>query len=158
MIATFVDAATALDGLAAWRRAFRARLRDAFAAETAALRERVRTKLSGGVLTAKSGALRASIRAETAEDGDAFAARVYSDGSLPYARIQEYGGRIAVPPLAAKAAKALAFPYGGKIVFAKRTAGHTVALPERSYMRSSLEEFAPAFADSMRRIVADGLP
>jgi hypothetical protein len=107
------------------------------------------------VLQTRSGALRASLRAELRETADGLAARVWSDGSVPYACIQEYGGRIALPETAPANAKALAFAYGGKMVFARRAAAHMVQIPERSYMRSSLREFAPAFLDTIRRIATD---
>ena len=53
-------------------------------------------------------------------------------------------------------AKALAFAYEGRLVFAKRASPHAVTIPERSYLRASLAEFAPALADSLRK-VASGL-
>jgi phage gpG-like protein len=155
MIAATVGAAAAIESLGAWRARFRARLRERFAANADALLGIVRAKLSGAVLRPRSGALRASLRAAIADDARGFQARVWSDGSLPYARVQEYGGRIAVPEIAAKNAKALAFPYGGRLVFARRTRAHAVTIPARRYMRSSLDDFAPAFADSIRRIVGE---
>ena len=150
-----IDAAPAIEAVRLWRARFRQGLRDSFAAGAAVLLAIVRAKLSGEMLRPKSGALRASIRAAVAEDAAGLAARVWSDGSLPYARIQEYGGRIMVPDLAARNAKALAFVYGGKIAFATRVRAHAVELPERSYMRSSLADFAPAFADGIRKVTAE---
>ncbi|HEX3429543.1 MAG TPA: hypothetical protein VHT03_01545 [Rhizomicrobium sp.] len=157
MISTTIDTAAAIAALARWGAGLRARLRDAFAQNAAALLAIVRAKLSGEVLEPRSGALRASIRAETGEDESGFAARVFSNGSVPYARIQEYGGRIAVPELAPINAQALAFAYGGRLVFAHRVRAHAVTIPERSYMRISLDEFAPVFADSVRRITGETL-
>ena len=107
------------------------------------------------MLRPKSGALRASIRAEVGEDAGGFAARVWSGGSLSYARIQEYGGRIDILAIVPKTAGALAFAYGGRMVFAKRARAHVAQMPERSYMRTSLAEFAPLFADGIRRLAAD---
>jgi hypothetical protein len=52
-------------------------------------------------------------------------------------------------------AKALAFAYGGRMVFAKRTAAHTVTIPERSYLRSSLAEFAERFVDGIRKVALE---
>jgi len=40
-------------------------------------------------------------------------------------------------------------------VFAKRVAAHIVEVPERSYMRSSLQAFAPAFVDGIRKLATD---
>lgn len=150
-----IDPATAIEAVRFWRARFRQHLRDAFAEGAADLRAIVRAKLSGEVLRPKSGTLRASVRAAVVEDAAGLGARVWSDGSLPYARIQEYGGRIMVPDLAARNAKALAFVYGGKIVLARHVRAHAVELPERSYMRSSLADFAPAFADAIRKVAAE---
>ena len=155
MMSADVRAAGAIESLGTWRDALRARLRRSFAASADALLLSVCDKLSGGVLRPKSGALRASIRAEVSEDASGFAARVWSGGSLPYARIQEYGGRIEVPAIVPKTAGALAFGYGGRMVFAKRARAHAVQIPERSYMRTSLAEFAPLFDDAIRRLAAD---
>ena len=155
MIKARIDAAPALGGLAQWRLALHARLGRAFADGAAALLARVRAKLSGAVLASRSGALRASLRTEVEEDDSGFAARVWSDGSVPYARIQEYGGRIALPEIRAVNAKALAFAYGGRLVFARRTRAHAVRIPERSFMRTSLAEFAPGFAEKMASVADD---
>jgi phage gpG-like protein len=135
----------------------RASARDAVAEDGARLVSIVQAKLSGDVLQSRSGALLRSIKAETNEDADGVGVRVFSDGSVPYARIQEYGGRIAVPQIVPVEAKALAFAYGGRMVFAKSAAAHVVDIPERSYMRSSLDEFAAAFVADIRKIVTDAL-
>lgn len=150
-----IDAAPAIESVRRWRARFRERLRAGFASGAARLLAIVRAKLSGEVLRPKSGALRASLRAAVAEDSAGLAGRVWSEGSLPYARIQEFGGRIMVPELAAQNAKALAFVYGGKLVFARRVRAHAVELPERSYMRSSLADFSPAFVDDIRKVAAE---
>ena len=154
---TFADVRTApaIESLETWRNALRARLRQNFAANASALLGFVRDKLSGEVLRPKSGALRASIHAEVAEDAAGFAARVWSEGALSYAHVQEYGGRIEVPAIAPKTAGALAFAYGGRMVFAKRARAHVVEMPAHSYMRTSLAEFAPLFADGIRKLAAD---
>jgi phage gpG-like protein len=150
-----IDSAPARAALAQWRHAFAARLAGVFADGAAALLESARAKLSGSVLASGSGRLRASLRAEVTSKAGGFAARVWSDGSVPYARIQEYGGRIAVPEIRAIETKALAFAYGGRLVFTRMTRAHAVDIPERSFLRSALAEFAPAFAEAIAK-VADG--
>jgi phage gpG-like protein len=152
MIQAQIDSAPAAEKLAQWRDALRARLARAFAEGAEALAGGVRAKLSGAVLRPRSGALRAAIRAGLTENDDGFEARVWS--TLPYARIQEYGGRVTVPAMHAVQAKALTFSYGGRLVFARHTRAHAVSIPERSTFRSSLKEFAPAFAQSIARIGA----
>lgn len=155
MISAGIDTRAAIQKLQLWRKALRTRLREGFAEAAEILLDHVRAKLSGEVLRRRSGRLRASIRSDVTETTGGFAARLWSGGSVPYARIHEYGGRIAIPEIAAGNAKALAFMYGGRIVFAKRVAAHTAELRQRSYMRSSLAEFTPVFVDGIRRIAAE---
>ncbi|SRR5579883_673575 len=111
-------------------------------------------KLSGGVLNAASGALRASIVAEAGVGGDGVFASVGSAGDVKYAAIQEYGGKTAAHEIVAAKAGALAFAVGGATIFAKRVRHPGSALPERSYLRSSLAEMADeivaALADAPR--------
>ena len=111
MISAVIHAAEAIADLRRWRDTLRARVRDSFAESAQALLAIVRAKLAGEELQLRTGVLRASIHAEAREDKSGFAARLSGDGSLAYARIQEYGGRIAVPDIAPKNAKALAFVY-----------------------------------------------
>jgi phage gpG-like protein len=155
MIAAQINAARAMAKLAALPGEVRSGVRETMQAELLELLATVQAKLSGGVLNARSGNLRDSIQAEMSEDDSSVAARVFSDGSVPYARIQEYGGRIEVPEMAPVNAKALAFAWHGRMVFAKRTAAHTVTIPERSYLRSSLSEFANSFVDGIRKVAAE---
>jgi len=153
MFTARVDAASAIAKLNALQSKLRAGVREAVEEDAARLLALVCDKLSGEVLNARTGNLLRSIRSETSDNG----ARVFSDGSVPYARIQEYGGRVSVPAIEPVNAKALAFAYDGRMVFAKRTAAHAVDIPERSYLRASLDEFAPAFLDDIRKLVAEAL-
>lgn len=153
MISARVDATSAIARLDAMKQRLRAGVRAAVADGAARLTAMVQAKLSGEVLNVRSGTLRGSIGVETVEDGQGITARLFSDTA--YARIQEYGGRIVVPALVPVNAKALAFAYGGRMVFAARTAAHAVDIPERSYMRASLAEFEPAFIDAIRKLAAD---
>ncbi|HEY2446245.1 MAG TPA: hypothetical protein VGI20_10960 [Rhizomicrobium sp.] len=154
MIEARVDAARVATRLLALPREMRGGVRGTMQAQMLELLAIMRAKLSGDVLNARSGNLRASIKAEFDVDNGALTARSASDGSVPYARIQEYGGRIGIPELRPVDARALAFAYGGRMVFAKRTAAHVVTIPERSYLRSSLKEFAGSFVDAIRRIAS----
>ena len=154
-VTAHIDAAAAMAKLGTLRERLRAGVREAVEEGADELRTRVQTKLSGEVLQTRSGALRDSITAEVSEDEGGIGARVLSDAA--YARVHEYGGRIDVPEIVPKNAKALAFEYGGRLVFAKRTAAHVVTIPERSFMRSALAEFAPALLDDIRKVVAEAL-
>lgn len=155
IVTTEVDAAAAIAKLHALKERLRANVRQAVEDGADELRQLVQTKLSGEVLQARSGTLRDSIRTEVSEDAGGIGARVSSD--VPYARVHEYGGRIAVPDIVPGKTKALAFDYGGRMVFAKRTVAHVVTMPERSFMRSALAEFAPLLLDDIRKVTAEAL-
>lgn len=155
IITAQIDPSRVAAKLAALPGEVRSGVRETMQAELLELLATVQAKLSGGVLNARSGDLRASIQAELIEDDTSIAARVFSDGSVPYARIQEFGGRVEIPEVMPVNAKALAFAWGGRMVFAKRTAAHAVTIPERSYLRSSLAEFAEGFVDGIRKVAAE---
>ena len=99
-------------------------------------------KLSGEVLNARSGALRDSISAEVASDDDEVSASVGSYGDVKYAAIQEYGGKTGAHEILPDKAKVLAFLVGGAMRFARRVEHPGSVIPERSYLRSSLEEMS----------------
>ena len=63
----------------------------------------------------------------------------------PYARLREYGGRIAVPEIVPVAAKVLAFRFKGKLVFAKHTQPHEIDMPAHPSLAPALDEIAPQF-------------
>jgi phage gpG-like protein len=122
-------------------------LASGLAAKTAelstALADRVRNdKLTGAVLKARSGALGDSIAADVSADGDGVVASVGSVGDVKYAAIQEYGGRTAAHEILPAKAQALAFVAGGAMRFAREVEHPGSLIPERSYLRSSLEEMS----------------
>jgi Bacteriophage HK97-gp10, putative tail-component len=101
------------------------------------LQRKIQTgKLSGQVLGVRSGALRAGIGYDIADDGTTMTMTVGS--AAPYARFQEYGTASSYPILPG-AARALAFSWKGEARFFKKVT-HP-ALPERSFLRSALAEF-----------------
>jgi phage gpG-like protein len=97
-------------------------------------------KLSGEVLNTRSGALKDSIAAEVSTDGDGILAVVGSQGDVKYAAIQEYGGRTAAHEILPDKASVLAFLVGGVARFARRVQHPGSNIPDRSYLRSSLDE------------------
>ena len=151
-----VDTNSAAAKLAALPDKVRAGLRETVQAGALKLLSKVRQKVSGDVLQVRSGALLGALRETGLSDsGDAISAGVATDAALKYARIQEYGGRIDVPEIAPVNARALAFEYGGKLVFAMKAAAHIVEIPEHSYMRSSLAEIGPELIDAIRKVAAE---
>ena len=114
-----------------------AKMRDLAASLAAKVRDE---KLSGATLEAKSGALKNSIIADVAVEGDAVTATVGSSGDVKYAAIQEYGGRTSAHEILPDKGEALAFLVGGGLRFARRVEHPGSTLPARGYLSSSLEE------------------
>lgn len=118
----------------------RQRLRAAIVRDGQELLSRVRGKLSGGVLNARSGKLLNSIKGEMHENGTAIYGRTYSSG-VPYAAIHEYGGQTKPHDIYPRTAQALHFfGAGGSEVFARVVHHPGSKIPARSYLRSSLAE------------------
>ena len=97
-------------------------------------------KLSGAVLNTRSGALSESIVASVTADVDSVLASVGSEGDVKYAAIQEYGGKTSAHEILPTKANVLAFLIGGAQHFARRVEHPGSLIPERSYLRSALED------------------
>jgi len=111
--------------------------------------------LSGRVLNVRTGALRSSIRAKLTNNKTEVSATIYTNS--PYAAIHEYGGTIHVPEIRPKTARALAFQIGGQTIFAAFTRAHDVHMPERSFMRSSLQAMTPLIRSELTAAVDRGI-
>ena len=105
-----------------------------------ALADLVKNKLSGAVLNTSSGALRDSIAAGVTADSDGVLASVGSEGDVKYAAIQEYGGKTSAHEILPVKGDVLAFVSGDGQRFARRIEHPGSVIPERSYLRSSLED------------------
>ncbi len=116
----------------------------------------VKQKLSGQVLRARSGALRASIGSRVTESMTAITATISSTG-VRYAAIHEFGGTIHVPEIRPKTARALAFEVGGQTIFAAYTRAHDVHIPQRSFLGSALREMQPRIRSELQAAVAQAL-
>jgi phage gpG-like protein len=99
-------------------------------------------KLVGEALESRSGALAASIAAEVAGDGEDVVATVGAFGDLKYAAIQEYGGKTGAHEILPSKGGVLAFVAEGAMHFARRVQHPGSLIPERSYLRSSLDEMS----------------
>lgn len=127
---------------------------------TAALAAKVIDKLSDDVLHVRTGELRRSISMKVDDDGDVIRGTVYSAANSPankYAAIQEYGGTIHIPDIYPTKAQALHFVIDGKDVFAKMVRAHDVTIPERSFLRSSLEEMQDDIVSGIKDAILEGL-
>ncbi len=148
------------DGASAALAAMPDRIRDALSSKAnalaAELQAKIQQKLSGGVLNQKSGALARSIAA-TVDDSSADVSVTVATGDIPYATIHEYGGTIPPHEIVPDKAKALAFILAGKQAFAARVNLPAIAMPERSYMRSSLAEMADEIGEELGEVVAGAI-
>jgi phage gpG-like protein len=112
-------------------------------------------KLSGAVLNVGSGALRDSIAASISADADGVVASVGSAGDVKYAAIQEYGGKTSAHEILPVKAQALAFVASGAPCFARRVEHPGSLIPERSYLRSSLDDMRQEIVDALAEAAAD---
>lgn len=128
-------------------------LRDVIVRDTNQLLATVRQNLSGTVLNRRTGKLYASIKQQLTEQATSIEGRVYSDGSVPYAAIHEFGGTTSPHVILPKTASVLAFQMGGKTVFAKSVNHPGSKIPERSYMRSALTAMRDKIIEDMRYAV-----
>ena len=156
MITVSVDSKSVLARLDAMPDRVRAELRKKVTDLALKLEAKVKRKVSGEVLNVRSGDLRRSIFNDVSEADASVIGRVYSSGDVKYAAIHEYGGRTPPHVIEAKG-NALAFLMGGKMVFAKRVNHPGSRIPERSYVRSSLEEMAGQIEQGLRDAVIEGL-
>jgi phage gpG-like protein len=109
--------------------------------------------MSGGVLNTRSGALRDSIRMQASQQDGAIGVEIFSDGDVPYAAIQEYGGKTAAHEILPDKARFLAFAMNGSRVFARRIQHPGSQIPERSYLRSALEDQGDDIVQGLTNVV-----
>ena len=142
MLTLVVDGADALQArLDAYPAALASDLAAKAQALASALADKVKyQKLAGEALVSRSGALAASIAAEVSGDGEDITATVGSFGDVKYAAIQEYGGKTGAHEILPGKAGVLAFMADGAMHFARRVEHPGSVIPERSYLRSSLDE------------------
>lgn len=106
-------------------------------------------KLNGQVLKRITGRLAGSIQRRIEDSPNKITATVYSnDTAKPYNAVHEYG--LMIPERIAKG-KAMRFMVGGEVVFAKRC--RAFKMPERSYMRSGLDDFKPKIIQTLEATV-----
>ena len=124
----------------------------------AALADRVKSdKLAGGVLNLRTGALQASIEPDVSVEDDGVRATVGSNGEVKYAAIQEYGGKTAAHEILPVKAEALAFLANGALRFARKVEHPGSVIPERSYLRSTLDEMSDEIIASLADAAAECL-
>jgi phage gpG-like protein len=112
-------------------------------------------KLSGGVLNSRTGALSNSIATSVTADADGVLASVGSEGDVKYAAIQEYGGKTSAHEILPVKADVLAFIAGDGQHFARRVEHPGSVIPERSYLRSSLEDMKDEILAALTDVAAE---
>ncbi len=96
-------------------------------------------KLNGAVLNRRSGKLADSVVYVVDDEGPNIVATISAGGpGIPYARVHEYGGTVSTQRTTVPVtARSLQFADGTFHAFAR---AHDIPIPERSYMRSALED------------------
>jgi phage gpG-like protein len=118
------------------------------------LESRVKDNLSGAILQQGSGRLLASIVSGTTDNGADFQGFVASEG-VPYAAIQEYGGKTAAHDIVAVKAKALAFMGARGQVFAKSVHHPGSLIPAHAYLGRALADMHDAIETDLKQSVLE---
>ncbi|MGH6936359.1 MAG: hypothetical protein ACRED2_09285 [Methylocella sp.] len=121
-----------------------------------ALEARIQQKLSGEVLQTRSGALAASIISSIETAGSNTSVSISSTG-VPYAAIQELGGKTAAHEIVAVKGKALAFSAGGGEVFARSVHHPGSTIPARAYLGSSLADMRDDIESGFKKAILEAL-
>lgn len=110
-------------------------------------------KLSGQVLRSRTGSLKSSIDLRVDQSSGAITASVFSDSR--YAGVQEYGfaGTVSVRASLRRIREAFGRPITEKTI-SVRAYDRRMDLPERSFLRSALEDMAPAIRDEVEAVLA----
>jgi hypothetical protein len=113
-------------------------------------------KLSGQVLRSRTGSLRSSIRLRVDQSGGAFTANVFTDSR--YAGVQEYGftGTVSVRANLRRIREAFGRPIAEKTISVKAY-DRRMELPERSFLRSALEDMTPAIREGVAAALDDAV-
>jgi hypothetical protein len=113
-------------------------------------------ELSGQILAARSGSLKSSIDLQIDQSADAVAVTVSSDSA--YAHAHEYGfsGTVDVRASLRRITEAFGRPISEKTV-SVRAYHRRMDLPERSFMRSALEDMDPAIRDEVEAALLEAL-
>ena len=104
-----------------------------------------------------TGKLRRSIFSEiTANDYQALG-RVFVDGTTPYARIQEFGGKTPAHDIYQSKAQALRFMVGGNVHFAKVVHHPGSKIPAKLYVHGPFEEMKPEIIARIEAAVGEAV-
>jgi hypothetical protein len=107
-------------------------------------------------LMSRTGSLRSSIDLQVDQSGGGVTASVFTDSR--YARVQEYGfaGTVNVRASLRRIRDAFGRPIAEKTISVRAYDRH-MNLPERSFLRSALEDMAPAIRDEVEAALAEAV-
>ena len=113
-------------------------------------------KLSGQVLRSRSGSLKSSIGVKVDQSGGTITASVFSESQ--YAGAQEYGfaGTVSVRASLRRMTEAFGRPIAEKMI-SVRAYDRRMDLPERSFLRSALDDMTPAIREEVEAALAQGV-
>jgi hypothetical protein len=113
-------------------------------------------KLSGQVLKTRTGALKSSIDRRVDQNARGAATTVFTE--LRYGAAQEYGftGTVSVGASLRRIRQAFGRPIAEKTI-SVRAYDRRMSLPERSFLRSALEDMTPAIGDAINAAVAEAI-
>lgn len=113
-------------------------------------------ELSGQILGVRSGALRSSIDLQIDQSGDEVSATVSSDSA--YAQVHEYGfsGTVDVRASLRRITQAFGHSISEKAINV-RSYRRRMDLPERSFLRSALEDMEPQVRDEVAAALLEAL-
>ncbi len=106
-------------------------------------------RLSGQVLRSRTGALKSSIDLRVDQSAGAIATSVFTD--LRYGAAQEYGfaGTVSVKASLRRIREAFGRPIAEKTI-SVRAYNRRMDLPERSFLRSALEDMTPTIREAVQ--------
>ena len=113
-------------------------------------------RLSGQVLKSRSGALKSSVDLRVAQSARGVTANVFTD--LQYGAAQEYGfaGTVSVGASLRRIKQAFGRPIAEKTI-SIRAYDRRMDLPERSFLRSALEDMTPAIREGLEAALAEAV-
>jgi Bacteriophage HK97-gp10, putative tail-component len=113
-------------------------------------------KLSGQVIRSRTGSLKSSIGFRIDQSGGAITASVFSDSR--YASAQEYGfvGTVSVRASLRRIREAFGRPIAEKTI-SVRAYDRRMDLPERSFLRSALDDMTPAIREEVKAALAEAV-
>jgi Bacteriophage HK97-gp10, putative tail-component len=113
-------------------------------------------KLSGQVLKTRTGALKSSIDRRVDQSARGASTNVFTE--IRYGTAQEYGfaGTVSVGASLRRIRQVFGRPIAEKTI-SVRAYDRRMSLPERSFLRSALEDMTPAIGDAINAVVAEAI-